>query len=66
MLETQKIMVKWRNGIRGYGDPGEPLGICTMTFTNPLTHTQNFLTKSYERPSPGAKEVCSAKSISHN
>ena len=48
--------------IRG-GDPGKPPGICTMTFTNtPYPKARLFLTKSHKRPSPGGKEVCSAKS----
>ena len=46
------------------GDPGEPLGICTTTFTNPVYPNVRFFNQKLQMSLPWGKDVCSAKSKS--
>ena len=43
---------------------GNPRAFAQRRLQIPPTQKEDFLTKSYKRPSPGGKEVCFAKSNS--
>ena len=50
--------------ISGGVTPGNPRAFAQRRLQIPPTQKEDFLTKSYKRPSPGGKEVCFAKSNS--
>ena len=58
-LRKNYVLISGHPGVR---NPGNPMSFAQRPLQISPTQNQDCLTKSFQRPSPGGKEVCSAKS----